>query len=187
MFNMDGFGPEDLNPVQASVESINVEIPQCDDIGGRRAYDDTIRSADENSGNGPAAAVNGDCLGDGDRTKAARVEDVDFAGCSGLRNRTRKCLAGCGTAAWIGIIADTRDPGSACLSLGDRGKRDRQSRHCKNVQCGSELVHLKSPSFLSNFEMSVAQVHGLLVQPMVLETCFAELIHACPWAAVTSP
>src|SRR5262249_27114876 len=63
--------------------------------------------------------IDGDRLGDRDGTIAAWIERVDLPCRSGLRNRSRECLAWRGAAARIGIVANAGHPG-ACGSAGKK-------------------------------------------------------------------
>ncbi len=102
---------------------------------------------------------NSDCLGNSDHSEAARVECIDLASGGRLRNGSREGFARCGAAAWIGVVADARDPGPACLGV-RRGDPDSQTddRHWPQ-QKRNCCLHIPPP--LPEVSLLTASVVGL--------------------------
>src|ERR1700732_460509 len=65
----------------------------------------------------PAARVDRDRLGDRHRAEAAGIEGIDLSAGRGFRDCPGECLARCGAAARIGVVADAGHPGAGCLRL----------------------------------------------------------------------
>jgi hypothetical protein len=61
-------------------------------------------------------------LRDREGAEIRRIEGIDFATCCGLGNGSCERLAGCGAAARIGIIPDSRHPGAVLSVSGAAGK-----------------------------------------------------------------
>ena len=100
--------------------SIDVEALDEYIIGGGRIDDDPVGGRMENACSDPHTDQR-DRFGDRHRAIGALVDAIDLAPCRSLRDRAGERLARCGTAAWIGVVADTRDPSPRCLRRGRRG------------------------------------------------------------------
>ena len=97
-----GRRPHTVDPVDTDVVD--------HDVRARGGFDDDPRcSADENRCI-HAGSRERDRIRDRDRTKAARVQRVDLAAHSGLRQSTGPGLARRGPAARVGVVADPRNP-----------------------------------------------------------------------------
>src|SRR6185436_17327922 len=70
--------------------------------------------------------IDGDRLRDRHGAEAARIEDADLSVRGGLADRACERLAGSGAAAGIGVVADTRHPGTGRLSLRHRSEAKGQ-------------------------------------------------------------
>ena len=121
--NGDALGPQGTVSAIRS-DPVYHKISEMNYVGNGCADGDSAGTRDEHPSGGGVTA-DGDRLGDGDATKTARVKRVDFTTCSGFADRARKRLARRRARAWVGVIADTGNPGARSLrirSLGERGE-----------------------------------------------------------------
>src|SRR5712691_8198720 len=112
--DMDLSSAYDPDAIAPGVEAHKVKADDVDDVGGTGSDGDPIAEGDEDA-RLDADGLNGDRLGDRDGAKPARIQDVDLAGRGGLRDRAGERLAGSGTAARVGVVADPGDKGSRRL------------------------------------------------------------------------
>ena len=134
VLNEHSSGRGDIDPDEPCCGTVNREITQLNDLCVGRArtrviHVDSIGTGRQDRAEG-AAAVNGDRLGDGYRAEAAWIDAIYFAAVGGLGNRARECLAGGGAAAWVCVVTDAGNPGTSCLRLGKRSKREHEDRDC---------------------------------------------------------
>ena len=116
--NRDPSSGDDVDSVETCSQAFDVE-PFKDDSVARvwNVDDDGIGPRHEHAGC-PGLADDGDRLRNGHPAEATRIEAVDLAAGSGLRDGAGERLARRRAAAGIGIVADARHPGSRCLRLG---------------------------------------------------------------------
>src|SRR5437016_5783646 len=125
---------DELDAVGTGADALDVKSADGHDGGARGAAAGVVDVDAGGAGRKHAGdhtfALDGDRLGDGHGTEAARIQAVDLAAGGGLGDGAREGLAGRRAAARIEVVADTRDPGS-CLRL--RGRRmQEQNKNSTN-------------------------------------------------------
>jgi len=89
---------------------------------------DAVGAAHQHTGD-HAIGLDGEALVDSQGAEPARIEDVDLAADRGLHDGARERLAGCGSAAGIGVVAETRNPGPRGLRMGGGGADQQREEY----------------------------------------------------------
>src|SRR5947208_1485777 len=116
--------------VDPRAEAIDVEAAKRDVVVHSGVHDDAVGVGSKHT-RGHAFTGDRHRLRDRYGAEAAGIETVDFAACSGPRDRAGKGLAGRGAAARVGVVADPRDPGPGRLRLSGAGAERYHRRHSR--------------------------------------------------------
>ena len=122
VFDLRGPTGDDGDAVGGGAQPFEVESAEDDHVRGVRDVDNDSAAGVGQHPRLETFRGDGDRFADRDCAEAARIEDVDLSAGSGLGDRSRESFTWRGAAAWICVVAHTRDPGPGGLRVRDGGE-----------------------------------------------------------------